>query len=35
MSTNYIPNGSFETDENWNFYGSDTTPTEAILRRIM
>ena len=26
MSTNYIPNGSFETDENWNFYGSDTTP---------
>ena len=26
MPTNVIPNGSFETDENWNFYGSGTTP---------
>lgn len=26
MPTNLIPNGSFETNANWSFYGSTTTP---------
>ena len=26
MPTNVIPNGSFETDSNWSFFGSSDTP---------